>query len=72
VAGGSGADSMLRFRLKRRGNRMKHYRKMKQRQRARPNYIERKCDMVRCCGDIGQRRRHWGGEREETTSVGLT
>jgi hypothetical protein len=32
VVGGGGADSMLRFRLERGGDGMKHCRKMKQRQ----------------------------------------
>jgi hypothetical protein len=44
---GGGADSMLQFRLERGGDRMKHYRKMKRRQRARLDSIERNRDMTR-------------------------
>jgi hypothetical protein len=49
VVGGDGADSMLWFGLKREGNRTKHYRKMKWRQRAHLSSIRRKCDTT-CVG----------------------
>jgi hypothetical protein len=46
VVGGGGADSMLWFRLKSGGDRMNHYWKMKQRQRARVGSMGRKRDTV--------------------------
>jgi hypothetical protein len=56
VVGGDGVDSMLRFRLEREVDEMKHCRKMKQRQRAYFGSIRRKCDMVRWRGDVDWRR----------------
>jgi hypothetical protein len=56
VVSGGGVDSMLWFHLERGGDRTKHYRKMKWKQQARLGSMERKCDMVRRCGDIGRRR----------------
>jgi hypothetical protein len=47
-----GADSMLRFRLKRGGDGMKHCRKMKRRQRARLGSMGSKCGMMQQCGDV--------------------
>jgi hypothetical protein len=57
VAYGCGANSILQFQLRRGGNETKSCWKMKWRQRARLASME---------------RRHQGGEREETTLVGLT
>jgi hypothetical protein len=50
VAGGGGADLMLRFRLERKGDEMKCCQKMQWRQRARLASMRRKR------GDIGRRR----------------
>jgi hypothetical protein len=47
---------MLRFQLESRGDEMKHYQKIKERQRAYLGSMERKRDTARWCGDIGQRR----------------
>jgi hypothetical protein len=68
VAGGSSADSMLQFQLKREGDGMKHHRKMKRRQRTHLYSMERKHDMAR--GSVatsaggeaapGRRRRYLG------------
>jgi hypothetical protein len=57
----SSANSMLQFRLKRRGYGSKRYQKMKQRQRACFSSMRRNCDTVRRCDDVGQRR---GGTEE--------
>jgi hypothetical protein len=56
VVGGGGADSMLQFRLKRGASGTKHCWKMKRRQRARLGSMERKCDTIRWCHDVDQRR----------------
>jgi hypothetical protein len=56
VAGGSGADSMLRFHLKREGDGLKHCQKMKQSQRARLDSMGRKHDTVRQRDDVSRRR----------------
>jgi hypothetical protein len=72
VASGSGTDSMLRFRLERGGDGMKHFQKMKWIQQARLGSMERKCDTAQWHGDVDREEVHRGGEREETTLVGLT
>jgi hypothetical protein len=46
------------------GDRMKHYRKMKRRQRAYLCSIGRKRDIARRQGDVGQRRGSTGGRGE--------
>jgi hypothetical protein len=69
VVGGSGADLMVQFQLKRGNDGMKHCQKMKQRQQPHLGSMERKCDMARRRGDVSWRR---GGTREETTPVELT
>jgi hypothetical protein len=56
VASGGGADSILQFRLERRGDGMKHCRKMKQRQRAHLGSMGTKRDTTRWRGDVGWRR----------------
>jgi hypothetical protein len=56
VVGGNSADSMLRFRLERGGDRMKHCWKMKRRQRAHLGSMGRKCDTTRQNDDVGRRR----------------
>jgi hypothetical protein len=61
VADADGVDSMLQFWLESGGDGMKHYRNMKQRQRAHLGSMERKRDTTRWCGDISQMR---GGTRE--------
>jgi hypothetical protein len=61
VAGGGGADSMLQYWLERGGDGMKHYWKMKQRQRARLGYMGRKCDMAWWHHNVRRRR---GGNGE--------
>jgi hypothetical protein len=67
------ADSMLRFWLERGDDGMKHCWKMKRIQRARLS-MGRKRDTALRCGDVGRRRGGTvgGGEREETTPVGMT
>jgi hypothetical protein len=55
-----GADSMLQFRLEREGDMMKHFRKMKRKQRTRLGSMGRKRDMVRRHGDIARWRRDIG------------
>jgi hypothetical protein len=73
VASSGDVDSMIRFQLKRGGVMMKHYRKIKQRQRAHLGSMRRKCDMTQQHGDVGWSRDDIGeGQREETTPVGLT
>jgi hypothetical protein len=47
---------MLRFQLESRGDEMKHYQKIKERQRAYLGSMERKRDTARWRGDISQRR----------------
>jgi hypothetical protein len=69
VIGGDGADSMLRFQLKRGGDRKKCCRKMKRRQRAHFDSMGKKYDMA--WRRRPEERRHRGGEREEML-VGLT
>jgi hypothetical protein len=60
---------MLPFQLEMGGDGMKHYQKMKWRQRAHFDSMEKS---VTRRGDIGRRRGGTGGgEREETTPVGL-
>jgi hypothetical protein len=54
VAGGGGADSILRFRLERGGDGMKRCQKMKQRERARLSSMGRKRDTARRRGDVDQ------------------
>jgi hypothetical protein len=44
VTSGGGADSILRFQLERRGDRTKHYQKMKQKRWSRLDSMGRKCD----------------------------
>jgi hypothetical protein len=61
VAGGGGADLILRFQLERGGVRTNHCRMMKQRQQAHFSSMESKCDTTRWRDDIDQRR---GGTRE--------
>jgi hypothetical protein len=56
VADDGGADSILRFQLKRGSDETKRYRKMKRGQRAHLGSMEKKRDMMRRCGDIDQRR----------------
>jgi hypothetical protein len=64
---------MLRFRLVRGGEWMKHYRKMKWSQRACLGSTGRKRDTVQRRDNAVQRRDDTSeGKREETTSVGLT
>jgi hypothetical protein len=70
MAGGGGADSMLQFQLERGRNRMKRYRNMKRRQRARLVFVGRKHDTA--LQRRPEERQHQGDEREETTLVGLT
>jgi hypothetical protein len=53
VGNGGDADSMLRFRLERGGDRTKCYRKMKRRKRTRLDFMGRKSDTARWCGDVG-------------------
>jgi hypothetical protein len=53
VADSGGADLMLRFRLERKGNETKHYRKMKRRQRAHLESMGGKCNMTWRHGDVG-------------------
>jgi hypothetical protein len=55
MAGGGGADSMLRFQLERGGD------VMKRRQGARLGSMGRKCDTAQRSGDVGQSR---GGTEE--------
>jgi hypothetical protein len=74
VVNGGGADLMLQFWLERRDDGMKHYQKMKQRQRAHLASMGWKRNTVRRCDDVSRKR---GGtrdrvKRDETTSVGLT
>jgi hypothetical protein len=61
VAGGSGSDSMLPFRLERGGDRMKRCRKMKRRRQTHLGSIRRKRDMAWWRGNVGWRR---GGTEE--------
>jgi hypothetical protein len=63
VVGGGGADSMLPFWLKRGGDVMKHYQKMKQRQGARLDSMERKRDTALRCGNVDRRRGDTGEEK---------
>jgi hypothetical protein len=56
VVGDGGADSMIQFQLKRGCDRLKHYWKMKQRQRVHLGSMGRKCDTVRQRCDIDRRR----------------
>jgi hypothetical protein len=73
VADDDGVDSMLRFQLERGVNETKCCRKMKQSQRTRLSSMGRNSDMARWRDDVDPKeRRHRGGEREETTSIGLT
>jgi hypothetical protein len=66
VADGGGADSMVRFRLKRRSERCQ---KMKRRQRDRLDSMGRKCDTAWWCGDVGRRRGDTRkGKEEDDTS----
>jgi hypothetical protein len=67
-----GADSMLRFRLERGGDGMKHCLKMKQRQWAHLGSMGRKHDTVQKWRRRPEERRHRAEEREETTPVVLT
>jgi hypothetical protein len=55
VASGGGVDSMLRFWLKRLGDKTKRCRKMKWRQQAHLGSMGMKCDTARCY-NIGRRR----------------
>jgi hypothetical protein len=67
VGGGSGADSMLRFWIERRGDEMKHCRKMKRRHRACLNSMGRKHDTT--YGVISRRRGGTGeGNGEDNIS----
>jgi hypothetical protein len=59
---------MRQFRLERGDDKIKHYRKMKQRQRARLHFMGRKRDMAQRRGDVSRTREG----REEMTLVGLT
>jgi hypothetical protein len=52
VSDGGVANSLLQFQLERGGDEMKHYRKMKQRQRAHLGSMGRKHDTTRRCDDI--------------------
>jgi hypothetical protein len=52
VTGGGSADSMLRCRLKKGDDWMKHCRKVKGRQRARLDFMGRKHDRVQRYGDV--------------------
>jgi hypothetical protein len=70
VAGSGGANSMLQFRLERGGDGMKRCRKTKRRQCAHLDSMESKRNTVR--RHQPEERRHQGGEREETTLVGMT
>jgi hypothetical protein len=73
VADDGGTNSMLQFRLERGGDRTKHYRKMKRRQRAHLGSIGRKRDRTRQRGDVDQRRGGTvEGKMKKTTLVGLT
>jgi hypothetical protein len=63
MASGGGANSMLRFRLEREGDVMKHYQKMKRRQRACLGSMERKHDTTWRHGNVGRRRGSTGKER---------
>jgi hypothetical protein len=63
---------MRQFRLERGDDKIKHYRKMKQRQRARLRFMGRKRDMAQRRGDVSQRRGGTREGREEMTLVGLT
>jgi hypothetical protein len=56
VIGGGGADSILQFRLERRGDGTKRCRKMKQRQRSHLGSMGRKRDMTRWHDDVGRTR----------------
>jgi hypothetical protein len=56
---------MLWFQFKREYDGIKRCRKMKQRQRARLDYIPRKCDTAQRRGDIGWRR----GDTEEGKGI---
>jgi hypothetical protein len=56
VAGGGGADSMLRFRLERGGDGSKRCQKMKRRQRAHLGSMRRKRDKARRHDDVGRMR----------------
>jgi hypothetical protein len=56
IACGGGANSMLQFRLERRGDGEKYYRKMKQRQQSHLVSMERKCDTMRRRDDVGRSR----------------
>jgi hypothetical protein len=73
VAYYTGADSMLRFRLKREGDGMKHHWKMKRRQRARFSSIGRRCDNVAmsASGEATPERRK-GGDDANWVDVNLT
>jgi hypothetical protein len=53
VTGDGSTNSMLRFHLERGGDRMKHYQKIKRRQRAHLYSMGRKRDMARQRDDIG-------------------
>jgi hypothetical protein len=61
VACDGGANSMLQFRLERRGDGEKYYRKMKRRQQSHLVSMERKRDTVRRRDDVGRSR---GGTEE--------
>jgi hypothetical protein len=56
VAGDGSVDSMFQFLLERRCDGMKRCQKMKRRQRAYLDSIERKCDTTRRRDNVGQRR----------------
>jgi hypothetical protein len=53
---GGSADSMLRFQLEIAGDRTKHFRKIKWRQRALLGSMGRNRDMTRRCSDVSWRR----------------
>jgi hypothetical protein len=61
VAYDGGADSIFQFWLKRGGDGIKYYRKMKRRQRAHLGSMGRKRDMTQWCDEVGQ----WRGDTEE-------
>jgi hypothetical protein len=72
VAGGGGVDSMLQFWLERGVDGTKRCQKMKWMQQTHLGSMGMKRDMSWRCGGISRVRSHRGGEREETTTVGLT
>jgi hypothetical protein len=69
VADNDGANSMLRFWLKREGDGMKHCQKMKQRNQSRLGSMGRKHDTA--WRRRSEERWHQGGEGEKMTLVGL-